>query len=109
MVQSVRRCPTHRQSCSCTKRRPVGSWHRRELLPHDVRPSPPDKASLQHLLRCCAGVIAVKGDVTAIWGLLTSSYLNVLLLSVPLGYLAHALNWAPLLRFSLVIPDTPSL
>ena len=50
-----------------------------------------------------AGVIAVKGDVTAIWGLLTSSYLNVLLLSVPLGYLAHALSWAPLLRFSLVI------
>ena len=44
----------------------------------------------------------MKGDVTAIWGLLTSSYLNVLLLSVPLGYLAHALKWAPLLRFSLV-------
>ena len=59
-------------------------------------------ASLWRMLRCRTGVIAVKGDVTAIWGLLTSSYLNVLLLSVPLGYLAHALSWAPLLRFSLV-------
>ena len=54
------------------------------------------------LTSLCAGVISVKGDLTAIWGLLTSSYLNVLLLSVPLGYLAHAMNWAPLLRFSLV-------
>ena len=51
---------------------------------------------------CAPGVISVKSDVTAIWGLLTSSYLNMLLLSVPLGYTAHALNWAPLLRFSLV-------
>ena len=45
----------------------------------------------------------MKGDVTAILGLLTSSYLNLLLLSVPLGYLAQALQWAPLLRFGLVI------
>ncbi len=44
----------------------------------------------------------MKSDLTAVWGLLTSSYLNLLLLSVPLGYMAQALGWAPLLRFGLV-------
>ena len=48
------------------------------------------------------GVISVKSDLSAVWGLLTSSYLNLLLLSVPLGYMAQALRWAPLLRFGLV-------
>ena len=49
-----------------------------------------------------AGIVSLTGDTKAVWGLLTSSWLNLLLLSVPLGYAAHFLNWSPIARFSLV-------
>jgi hypothetical protein len=52
-----------------------------------------------HLL---PGFFSPAKDAKAISGLIFSSYLNVLLLVVPFGFLAHFLNWPAGLRFSLV-------
>jgi hypothetical protein len=49
-----------------------------------------------------AGVIDVSADARAIWGLLMSSYMNLLLVAVPLGFAAQLLGWSAGLRFSLV-------
>ena len=43
-----------------------------------------------------------KSDLQALWGLLVSSWLNVLLVLVPLGYLSHMLEWNAVAIFSLV-------
>jgi Ca2+:H+ antiporter len=48
------------------------------------------------------GFFSPAKDAKAISGLIFSSYLNVLLLVVPFGFLAHFLNWPAGLRFSLV-------
>ena len=50
----------------------------------------------------CAGVIDVAADARAIWGLLMSSYMNLLLVAVPLGFAAQLLGWSAGLRFGLV-------
>jgi len=49
-----------------------------------------------------AGYFAPVADFKAISNLILSSWLNVLLLSVPFGFLAHFLNWPASLRFGLV-------
>lgn len=41
-------------------------------------------------------------DARAIWGLLMSSYMNLLLVAVPLGFAAQLLGWSAGLRFGLV-------
>ena len=41
-------------------------------------------------------------DLKAVAGLLTSSYLNLLLVAVPLGFASHFLGWPAWLRFTLV-------
>lgn len=43
-----------------------------------------------------------KGDVQALWGLVTSSYINVLLLTAPLGIMSARLGWPPVATFFLV-------
>lgn len=53
-----------------------------------------------------AGYFAPVSDAKAIAGLITSSYLNVLLLSIPFGFAAHFCGWPALLRFGLV--STPA-
>jgi hypothetical protein len=50
----------------------------------------------------CAGTIDVAADAKAIWGLLMSSYMNLLLVAVPLGFAAQLLGWSAGLRFGLV-------
>lgn len=54
------------------------------------------------------GWFAFKGDAVAIYGLVMSSWMNVLLVLAPLGILAHFLNWSPiavfLLNFGALIP-----
>eukprot|EP00884_Botryococcus_braunii_P017948 jgi/Botrbrau1/4837/Bobra.0325s0048.1 len=47
------------------------------------------------------GWIAPKTDAAAVWHLFTSSYMNLLLVSVPLGFLAQYLNWGAPAIFSL--------
>jgi Ca2+:H+ antiporter len=47
------------------------------------------------------GVVSPMKDARAIWGLLMSSYMNVLLLAAPLGFAAHFLGWSALWRFGL--------
>lgn len=48
-----------------------------------------------------SGYFAPVKDAKAISGLIFSSYLNILLLSVPAGFMAQALGWSASLRFSL--------
>lgn len=48
------------------------------------------------------GLLSFSTDVSAIWGLLVSSYMNLLLVAVPLGFAAQLLGWSAGLRFSLV-------
>ena len=55
-----------------------------------------------HLAAAGAGVVDVAADARAIWGLLMSSYMNLLLVAVPLGFAAQLLGWSAGLRFSLV-------
>ena len=43
-----------------------------------------------------------KTDAKAIWGLLTGSWLNVMLVLAPLGYIAHHQQWSATLVFCLV-------
>lgn len=49
-----------------------------------------------------AGAINVEADAKAIFGLLMSSYMNVLLVAVPLGFAAQIFGWSAGLRFGLV-------
>ncbi len=55
-------------------------------------------------LRCLppAGVLSPMKDAKAIWGLLWSSCMNILLVAAPLGVAAHMLAWPATLRFGLV-------
>jgi hypothetical protein len=46
--------------------------------------------------------VDVAADARAIWGLLMSSYMNLLLVAVPLGFAAQLLGWSAGLRFGLV-------
>jgi hypothetical protein len=48
------------------------------------------------------GFFSPASDAKAISSLIFSSYLNVLLLVIPFGFVAHFLNWPAALRFSLV-------
>ncbi|KAL3154685.1 hypothetical protein ABBQ38_011234 [Trebouxia sp. C0009 RCD-2024] len=54
------------------------------------------------------GWFAFKSDVKAIYGLIMSSWMNVLLVMAPLGILSHYLHWGPvavfLLNFAALIP-----
>jgi hypothetical protein len=43
-----------------------------------------------------------KSDIKAVWGLLTSSWLNVALVLVPLGYASSKLGWNATAIFTLV-------
>ena len=52
--------------------------------------------------RWYAGLLAPLSDAKAIWGLLVSSYMNVFLISIPLGFLAHFLSWGAVPVFVLV-------
>jgi Ca2+:H+ antiporter len=54
-----------------------------------------------HTESSSTGFFSPAKDAKAISGLIFSSYLNVLLLVVPFGFLAHFLNWPAGLRFSL--------
>jgi Ca2+:H+ antiporter len=47
------------------------------------------------------GWIAPKTDARALWSLFTSSWMNVLLITAPLGIAAHHLNWGPVTVFAL--------
>lgn len=38
---------------------------------------------------CCAGWVPGRADAKALYGLLTSSWLNLLLLAVPIGWACH--------------------
>ena len=55
-----------------------------------------------------AGWFSFKTDATAIYGLIMSSWLNILLVTAPLGIVAHFLHWSPiavfLLNFAALIP-----
>lgn len=53
------------------------------------------------------GYFSPAKDAKAISGLIFSSYLNVLLLVIPFGFVAHFLNWPAGLRFSLVGTTLP--
>ncbi|KAK9808608.1 hypothetical protein WJX72_000497 [[Myrmecia] bisecta] len=54
------------------------------------------------------GLISPKSDATAIFHLFTTSYMNILLLCVPLGIAAHFFNWGAyatfILNFCALIP-----
>lgn len=56
----------------------------------------------------CAGWFAFKSDASAIYGLIMSSWMNILLVMAPLGILAHYLHWGPvavfLLNFAALVP-----
>lgn len=54
----------------------------------------------KHLL--CTGWIPGKTDAKALWGLLTSSWLNLLLLVVPIGWAVHFAHLNSILVFCLV-------
>lgn len=56
----------------------------------------------KHACMLLLGFFAPASDAKAISSLIFSSYLNVLLLIIPFGFLAHFLNWPAGLRFSLV-------
>lgn len=53
-----------------------------------------------------AGWFAPKTDAVAVWRLFTSSYINILLISVPLGFLAKQVNWGAAAIFGLVPPSS---
>jgi hypothetical protein len=48
-----------------------------------------------------------KTDAKAIFGMLTSSWINVLLVIAPLGYVADKLEWGAVSVFCLVRSDCP--
>lgn len=62
----------------------------------------------ENLVLYCAGWFAFKSDASAIYGLIMSSWMNVLLVMAPLGVLAHYLHWGPvavfLLNFAALVP-----
>ena len=59
-------------------------------------------------MRCHAGWFSFKTDAVAIYGLIMSSFMNVLLVTAPLGITAHYLNWGPVavfvLNFAALVP-----
>jgi hypothetical protein len=62
------------------------------------------KASLvSNLLRgCAAGWVSPRTDVAAIWRLFTGSWMSLLLLAVPFGWIAHFVHWGSVPVFVLV-------
>ena len=50
----------------------------------------------------CAGLIALRTDAKAVARLFTSSWMNLLLLCVPFGWLAYFLHWDSIAIFVLV-------
>ena len=56
----------------------------------------------------CTGWFAFKSDAKAIYGLIMSSWMNILLVMAPLGILSHYLHWGPiavfLLNFAALVP-----
>ena len=55
----------------------------------------------------CAGWIAPRTDAKAVARLFTSSWMNLLLLAVPFGWIAYFLHWNPIAIFVLVSPMMP--
>ena len=57
---------------------------------------------------CLAGWFAFGTDAKAIYGLIMSSWLNVLLVMAPLGIMAHYLNWGAVavfvMNFAALVP-----
>ena len=53
----------------------------------------------------CAGWIPGKTDAKALWGLLTGSWLNLLLIVVPIGWVVHFCHLNAVLVFVLVRPE----
>ena len=51
-----------------------------------------------------AGWIAPRSDAKAVFRLFTSSWMNVLLLTIPFGWLAYFLQWNAMAIFVLVGP-----
>ena len=55
-----------------------------------------------------AGWFTFGTDVKAIYGLIMSSWMNMLLVMAPLGVMAHYLNWGPIavfvLNFAALVP-----
>lgn len=73
------------------------------------RPCPLCKTGIRsNSVLFCTGWFAFKSDVKAIYGLIMSSWMNVLLVMAPLGILSHYLHWGPvavfLLNFAALIP-----
>ena len=53
-------------------------------------------------ITCAAGMFAPLSDLRAISGLIFSSWMNVFLVSIPLGFCAYFLNWGAVPIFVLV-------
>lgn len=53
---------------------------------------------------CDTGWVPGKTDAKALWGLLTGSWLNLLLLVVPVGWIVHFCHLNSVLVFVLVSP-----
>ena len=61
---------------------------------------------MKELMRsACAGFFSPLTDAKAITGLVLGSYMNVLLVTVPLGWAAAIFHWGPIANFLLVNID----